>query len=120
MTKINITSEELSQQIVEAIQEKKGEKIKVLDLRHLDHAISDYFVVCEAQSKPQIDAIFDSIDELVKKNLGEDPVRVEGREEANWILVDYFDVVAHIFKPEAREFYKLEDLWSDANITSIK
>jgi len=119
MTKRNITSEELSNQIVEAIQEKKGDKIKVLDLRGLEHAISDFFVVCEAQSKPQVDAIFESIDELVKKNFGEDPVRVEGREEGNWILVDYFDVVAHIFKPEAREFYKLEALWSDAKTKSI-
>jgi len=119
MTKRNITSEELSNQIVEAIQEKKGDKIKVLDLRGLEHAISDFFVVCEAQSKPQVDAIYESIDELVKKNFGEDPVRVEGREEGNWILVDYFDVVAHIFKPEAREFYKLESLWSDAKIKSF-
>jgi len=119
MTKGNITSEELSKQIVKAIQEKKGDKIKLLDLRGLEHAISDFFVVCEAQSKPQVDAIFESIDELVKKNLGQDPIRVEGREEANWVLVDYFDVVAHIFKPEAREFYKLESLWSDAKIKSF-
>jgi len=119
MIKRNITSEELSKQIVEAIQEKKGDKIKLLDLRGLDHAISDFFVVCEAQSKPQIDAIFESIDGLVKKKFGQDPIRVEGREEANWVLVDYFDVVAHIFKPESREFYKLESLWSDAKIKSF-
>ncbi len=119
MAKRNTTSEELSKQIVEAIQEKKGDKIKLLDLRGLEHAISDFFVVCEAQSKPQIDAIFESIDGLVKKNLGEDPIRVEGREEANWVLVDYFDVVAHIFKPEAREFYKLESLWADAKTKSF-
>ena len=111
-----VGSEELAQQIVEAIQDRKGNNIKLLDLRKLDYAVSDFFVICEAESSTQINAIFENIDAMVKKNLGQDPINVEGREESIWLLMDYMDVVVHIFKPEARAFYRLEALWAESSV----
>ncbi len=116
MTRENTNSEKLAHTVVEAIQDKKGEQIKLLDLRSLDNAVSDFFIICEAQSSPQINAIFESVDENVKKQLGEDPFQIEGRAESTWVLMDYVNVVVHIFKPEARDFYKLEALWADAKV----
>ncbi len=120
MTKHKYNSEELALSIVAAIQDKKGENIKLLDLRDLDNAVSDFFIICEAQSSPQINAIFDNIDENVKKQFDEDPFQIEGRDASIWILMDYVDVVVHIFKPEAREFYRLEALWADSKIKNFK
>lgn len=119
MTKKISNSEELVLIMAEAVKEKKGDNIKILDLRGLDYAVTDFFIVCEAQSSTQINAIFESIDDIVKQKLNQDPFQIEGKEEASWILMDYVDVVAHIFKPEAREFYRLEALWADAKIKSI-
>lgn len=113
-------SKDLAQIMVKAIQEKKGQKIKVLDLRELDNAVTDFFVICEADSGIQVNAIFESIDDIVKKEMGEDPFQIEGREDSNWILMDYVNVVANVFKPEARKFYALEALWADAKVTSYK
>ena len=118
MTRKTNNSKDLALVMVKAIQEKKGEKIKVLDLRKLDNSITDFFVICEAESGIQVNAIFESIDEIVKKEMGEDPFQIEGREEANWILMDYVNVVANIFKPESRKFYALEALWADAKVTT--
>jgi ribosome-associated protein len=120
MTKKNSDSEQLALTIVKAIQEKKGEKIKMLDLRELDAAVTDFFVICHAQSDTQVDAIYRSIDEIVKKELGIDPFQVEGTDFANWILLDYIDVVAHVFREEIRDFYRLEDLWADAKSTDFE
>ena len=114
MTKQKNDSEQLALTIVKAIQEKKGEHIKLMDLRKLDAAVTDFFVVCSAKSDTQVDAIFRSIDEVVKKELGIDPNQIEGTDYSNWILLDYFDVVVHVFRDEIRDFYKLEDLWADA------
>ncbi len=114
MTKQKNESEQLALTIVKAIQEKKGDNIKLMDLRNLDAAVTDFFVICSAQSDTQVDAIFRSIDEVVKKELGMDPYQVEGTDYSNWILLDYVDVVAHVFRDEIRDFYKLEDLWADA------
>ena len=118
MSKKITDSENLALLMVKAMQEKKAENIKLLDLRDLDYAVTDFFVICEASNGPQINAIFESIDEMVKKKLGEDPIQIEGREENNWVLMDYFSAVAHVFKPEAREFYRLEALWSEAKKTN--
>lgn len=119
MSKYKSNSEELALCVVAAIQDKKGEKIKLLDLRSLDNAVSDFFIICEAQSGTQLNAIFESIDENVRKQMNDDPFQVEGREASIWILMDYVDVVVHIFKPEAREFYRLEALWADAKIKNF-
>jgi len=120
MTKQKNDSEQLALTIVKAIQEKKGEHIKLMDLRKLDAAVTDFFVICHAQSNTQVDAIYRSIDEIVKKELGADPYQIEGTDSSNWILLDYVDVVAHVFREEIRDFYKLEDLWADAKTKSFK
>ena len=98
--------------IIHAIKEKKGENIVSLDLRKIDEAVADFFILCEAQSKTQIKAISESIAEVVKKEAGETPYHTEHGEQ--WTLVDYVNVVAHIFEKEYRRFYDLESLWEDA------
>lgn len=116
MTKIKSNSDQLVAIMVEAIKEKKGQKIKVLNLKKLNNAVTDYFVICEAESSPQINAIYDSIDDMVKQQMNEDAINIEGRNEQNWILMDYGNVVVNIFKPETRNFYQLEALWADGEI----
>jgi len=120
MTKQKNDSEQLAQTIISAIQEKKGERIKLMDLRSLDSAVTDFFVICSAKSDTQVDAIYRSIDEVVKNELGMDPYQIEGTDYSNWILLDYVDVVAHVFREEIRDFYKLEDLWADAETTNFE
>ena len=100
--------------IVKAIQEKKGEKIVSLDLRKIPEAVSDYFIICEATSTTQIRAIADFVEETIKKQTGELPYHHEGYETLHWILIDYINIVVHIMQPDARQFYKLEEMWSDA------
>ncbi len=100
--------------IVRAIQEKKGEKIVSLDLRKIPEAVSDYFIICEATSTTQIRAIADFVEETIKKQTGEIPYHHEGYETMHWILIDYINIVVHIMQPDARKFYKLEEMWSDA------
>jgi ribosome-associated protein len=100
--------------IVKAIQEKKGEKIVSLDLRKIPEAVSDYFIICEATSTTQIRAIADFVEETIKKQTGEIPYHHEGYETMHWILIDYINIVVHIMQPDARSFYKLEEMWSDA------
>ncbi len=100
--------------IIKAIQEKKGEKIVSLDLRKIPEAVSDYFIICEATSTTQIRAIADFVEETIKKQTGEIPYHHEGYETMHWILIDYINIVVHIMQPDARKFYKLEEMWSDA------
>jgi ribosome-associated protein len=109
----------LAESVIKGIQEKKGKEIVCLDLRKIDNAICDYFIICHGDSNTQVDAIADSIDDEVKKELGEDPWHSEGFENAEWILLDYVDVVVHVFQKHIRDFYKLEKLWGDAEITVI-
>lgn len=100
--------------IIRAIQDKKGEHIVSLDLRKIHEAVADYFIICEATNQPQLRAIADAVEEGVKKGCGETPYHHEGRQTAQWILLDYINVVVHIMLPESRRFYKLEEMWSDA------
>ena len=100
--------------IIRAIKEKKGEQIVSLDLRKIPEAVSDFFIVCEASNQPQIRAISDWVEDLVKKECGELPYRHEGKQNLQWVLIDYVNIVIHVMMPEQRKFYKLEDLWSDA------
>jgi len=104
----------LFKSIIKAIQEKKGENIVSLDLRKIPEAVADFFVICEANNQPQIRAISDFIEEQVKKNCDENPYRHEGKQNLQWVLIDYVNVVVHIMMPEQRKFYKLEEMWSDA------
>jgi ribosome-associated protein len=100
--------------IIRAIQEKKGENLISLDLRKIPEAVSDFFIICEASSTTQVKAIADHVEYLVKEECGEGPYRHEGMNALQWVLVDYVNVVVHIFHPETRKFYRLEEMWSDA------
>jgi ribosome-associated protein len=100
--------------IIRAIQDKKGEQIVSLDLRKIPEAVADYFIVCEATNQPQIRAIADSIEDQVKEHCGENPYHYEGKQNLQWVLMDYVNIVVHIMLPEQRKFYKLEEMWSDA------
>lgn len=105
---------------VQGIQEKKGNDIVRLDLRNLHSSVTDYFVVCHADSSTQIRAIVDSIEKEIYNGLQLDPWHREGFENAEWVIMDYFDVVVHIFRTDKRDFYAIEDLWGDAEVKNYK
>lgn len=115
-----LSSEELSKLVVKGMQEKKAIDIVVMDLREVKNAISDYFVICSGTSDTQIDAIADSVEEEVFKASQVNPWHEEGKMNREWILLDYVDVVVHIFKKERRVFYDLEQLWGDAEIHTVE
>ena len=100
--------------IIAAIQEKKGENIVSLDLRKINEAVADFFIICEAGNQPQIKAIAENIEEQVRVHCDEDPYHHEGYQSLQWVLVDYVNVVVHVMLTENRKFYKLEEMWSDA------
>lgn len=113
-------SETLSDVIVKGMQEKKASDIVVMDLRKIKNAVADFFVICSGNSDKQLDAISDSIDAEVFKKFQENPWHTEGKNNKEWMLLDYIDVVAHIFRKDRRDFYSLERLWGDAEITEIE
>ena len=100
--------------IINAIQEKKGENIISLDLRKVNEAVADFFIVCEASNQPQVRAISDFVEQQIKEKCDEDPYRHEGMKNLQWVLIDYVNVVVHVMLSETRKFYKLEEMWSDA------
>lgn len=110
----------LNEAIIDAIQDVKGKNITELNLKNLDDATAEYFIVCEGESTTQVNAISRKVIKEVEEMTGERPFHVEGTSEAKWILIDYFNVVVHIFYPETRSFYDIEDLWGDAKITEYK
>jgi ribosome-associated protein len=110
----------ISELAIFGIQEKKGNDIVRLDLRNIFSSVSDYFVICHADSSTQVKAIANSIEEEIFKATQQDPWRKEGLEYGEWILLDYVDVVVHIFRTDKREFYGVEDLWGDAEIKFYK
>jgi ribosome-associated protein len=114
------SSEKLCNAIVKGMLEKKAVDIQVMDLRRVKNAVADFFVICSGGSDKQLDAIADSIDEEVYKAVKENPWHIEGKDNKEWMLLDYFDVVAHIFRKDKREFFALEKLWGDAEITEIE
>jgi ribosome-associated protein len=107
-------------QIVQAMQDKKAKQIVSLDLSGIPNAVTKYFVICHAPSKTQVDAIYENILEFVLNNNGVKPFNKEGRENSEWILIDYVDVVAHVFLEDIRTFYHLEDLWADAKLKTYE
>lgn len=113
-------SEKLSEIIVKGMQEKKANDIVVMDLRKVKNAVADFFVICSGNSDKQLDAIADSVDVEVFKTLKENPWHSEGKSNKEWVLLDYIDVVVHVFRKDKREFYALERLWGDAEITEIE
>jgi ribosome-associated protein len=106
----------LAEAVVKGISDKKGQKITWLDLRELDGAVCEHFIICEGTSSTQIDALSRSVEEVVKEETGQKPWHSEGKQNAQWILIDYVSVVVHIFQSEVREFYNLEGLWADAKV----
>lgn len=113
-------TEKLSQLVVKGMQEKKATEVVVMDLRSVKNAVADFFIVCSGNSDKQLDAIADSIKDEVRKGLKEDPWHAEGKNNKEWMLLDYTNVVAHIFRRDKRSFYSLEKLWGDAKITEIE
>jgi len=113
-------SEKLSKAVVKGMQEKKATDIVILDLRNVKNAIADFFVLCSGGSDKQLDAISESIDEQVYKAVKENPWHTEGKNNKEWMLLDYINVVAHVFRKDRRQFYALEKLWGDAEITEIE
>lgn len=103
--------------IVDGMREKKAKNITMVNLANVENSICDYFVICDADSKTHVEAIADSVEEIVKKKTGEKPFHAEGYENAEWILIDYINIVAHVFQKEIRDYYKLEALWADAEFT---
>jgi ribosome-associated protein len=101
--------------IINAILDKKGENIVSLDLKKIPEAVSDFFIICQANNNNQLRAIADNIEKEVKEKCDEMPFKHEGRQAEQWILIDYVDIVVHIMLPEPRKFYRLEELWSDAS-----
>lgn len=100
--------------IIRALRDKKAEKIISLDLRKIQEAVADFFIICEAGNPQQVRAIAENVEHQVKLNCDENPYKHEGFQKMNWVLIDYVNVVVHVMHTEAREFYRLEDMWSDA------
>lgn len=109
----------LVEKIAEGIQEKKGKKIVIADLTNIDDTICKYFVICQGDSPSQLSAITDSIWDYVHEKTGQKPTAIDGLRNTQWIAMDYSDVMVHIFLPDAREFYNLENLWADAKLIYI-
>lgn len=109
----------LADAVVEGILEIKGKNISVMNLQSIHNRVCDYFIICQADSNTQVNAIAESIQETVKKTTGDRPYRSEGFENSEWILIDYVTVVVHIFQSHIRNFYNLESLWADAETTEI-
>ena len=110
-------SSKILKTIIKAIQDKKGERLVLLDLRKIPEAVADFFIVCEATTNVQVRAIAHNIEDEVKKEVGEIPYRHEGHQNMQWVLIDYVNIVVHVFQPEQRKFYRLEEMWSDAEAT---
>ena len=119
-SKLQTEHEILNDLIVESMQDIKATKIVKLDLRKIDDRPCDYFIICEAESSVQIRAIANNIYTTVKKELAMTPTHFEGKDSIQWVLVDFFNTVAHVFHPESRAFYDMEDLWGDAIITEYE
>ena len=112
-------TKELVENIVKGIQEKKGYGIVVADMRGIEGAICQYFIICQGNSPMQVEAISDSVEEFARERSGEKPVKVVGLPNALWVAMDYTDVIVHIMVPDMREYYNLEALWEDAILTRI-
>jgi ribosome-associated protein len=114
------TEESLTDVILEAIRDKKGKEPVVMDFTKMNNGICDAFIICHGTSRPQVEALAESVMENVKKKRGLNVYHKEGFENAEWILIDYIEVIVHIFQENRRIFYNLEQLWADTKITKIK
>lgn len=115
-----LKSEKLADKIVEALQDFKGHRIVKIDLRKIENCFCRFFVICHGTSNTHVAALSEAVSDKAEKDLDEQPYHCEGKEGAQWIVMDYGDVVVHIFQKEQRDFYQLEDFWADAKITDIE
>ncbi len=120
MTKKIASTDELLANIIKGIEEVKGNDIDILDLRDIDTAVCDYFVICNGNSNTQVNAIVNSVQKIVSKELKDKPWHTEGTDNAEWVLMDYVSIVVHVFQKQIREYYNIEGLWGDAKITTIE
>jgi ribosome-associated protein len=104
----------LEELIIQALIEKKGEQVVCIDLKAMQHVLFDYFIIGSGNSKPHVESLSDFVQETAKKQAGIRPAYTEGRANGEWILLDYFNIIVHIFQPEIRQFFNIESLWSDA------
>ncbi len=119
MTVKKVNTDDLIAEVIKGIDDVKGEDIQLLDLREIENTVCDYFIICTGNSNTQVKAISGSIQKVVSKSLKDKPWHVEGEVNAEWVLMDYVNVVVHVFQKQTREFYDIESLWGDAKITSI-
>ena len=120
MTKKSASTDVLLTNIIKGIEEVKGNDIDILDLREIDTAVCDYFVICSGSSNTQVNAIVNSVQKLVSKELKDKPWHIEGSDNAEWVLMDYVSIVVHVFQKQIREYYNIEGLWGDAKITTLE
>ena len=113
-------SDVLAKAIIKVIKQHKGKEVVSLDLREIETAICDFFIICHGTSSTHLSSIVDNVRKDVLKLMKEKPWHTEGESNKEWILMDYFDVVVHVFNQEKRDFYKLENLWADAQIKYIE
>ena len=119
MIKKKSSPDELIALIIKGMEDIKGENISLLDLRKIENTVCDYFIICNGNSNTQVNAIISSIQKIVSKEIKEKPYHIEGAENAEWILLDYVNVVVHVFQKKTREYYDIENLWGDAKITMM-
>lgn len=120
MTKKSVSTDILLTLILKGIEEVKGNDISILDLRDIDTAVCDYFIICNGNSNTQVNAIVNSIQKVVSKEIQDKPWHVEGAENGEWVLMDYVSIVVHVFQKHIREYYNIEDLWGDAKFTVLE
>jgi len=120
MIKEKVSSDALISQIIAGIEDVKGNDITILDLREIENTVTSYFIICNGTSNTQVNAIVNSVQRKVSKELQENAWHVEGSSTAEWVLMDYVDVVVHVFQKQIREYYDLEGLWGDAKTTNIE
>ncbi len=119
MTKSNLSSDQLITEIIKSIEDNKGLDIVLMDLREIENTVCDYFIISSGNSNTHVDAIAATISKNVGKNLQEKPWHTEGEQSAEWILLDYVNIVVHVFQKQIREHFDLESLWGDAKITTF-
>ena len=113
-------TDQLITHILQGIEEVKGKDIQILDLREIENTVCDYFIICNGTSNTQVNAIVNSIQKTVSKAIKDKPWHVEGTENAEWVLIDYVNIVVHVFQKHIREYYDIESLWGDAKTTTIE
>jgi ribosome-associated protein len=119
MTKASNSADNLITQILLGIDQVKGVEVNLLDLRNIENTVCDYFIVCTGTSNTHVSAIVGSVQKTVSKALHEKPYHTEGLDNGEWVLMDYVDVVVHVFQKQIREYYNIEELWGDAKTTLI-